>query len=163
MLIIPIFTAAFVFGVSSMCMPLIAMLIINQEWMFVIDFLNVEYKPWRLFVICCGSMSLLSGLCFVFLPESPKFMFTNGKKEEALSTLRKIYKLNTGRPVEEYKVKEIIIDEKNIENGCEADSKNLSLLKRMWNQTAPLFQKIHLKNTLILCSIQFLIFNTSSG
>ncbi|CAG9805510.1 unnamed protein product [Chironomus riparius] len=155
--------AAFVFGVSSMCMPLIAMLIINQEWMFVIDFLNVEYKPWRLFVLTCGSMSLISGLCFVFLPESPKFMFTNGKKEEALGTLRKIYRLNTGRAIEEYKVKEIIVDEKNIETSCQPDSKDLSLCKRMWNQTAPLFQKMHLKNTLILCSIQFLIFNTSSG
>ncbi|XP_070498292.1 synaptic vesicle glycoprotein 2B-like [Chironomus tepperi] len=154
--------AAFVFGVCSMCMPLIAMLIINQEWIFVIDFLNVEYKPWRLFVLSCGSLSLISGLCFVFLPESPKFAFNNGKKEEALNTLRKIYRLNTGRPAEEYKVKEIVVDDKNNESS-ETDSKDLSLWKRMWNQTAPLFQKIHLKNTLILCSIQFLIFNTSSG
>jgi len=145
-----------------MCMPLIAMLIINHEWIFVIDFLNIEYKPWRLFVLTCGSLSLLSGLCFIFLPESPKFEFTRGRKEEALNTLRKIYKLNTGRPIEEFKVKEIIIDEKNIESEL-PDSKNLSLWMRMWNQTAPLFQKIHLKNTLILCSIQFLIFNTSSG
>lgn len=144
-----------------MCLPLIAMLIINQEWIFVIEWLNIEYKPWRLFVLTCGSLSLISGLCFMFLPESPKFMFSNGNEQEALDILKKVYRINTGKSADEFKVKELVIEnEKNTELN---NSKDDSFWQQVWNQTAPLFKKTYLKNTLLLCTIQFLIFINSSG
>lgn len=144
-----------------MCLPLIAMLIINQEWIITIDFMNMEYKPWRLFVLSCGSLSLISGLCFVFLPESPKFVYTSGDKKRALEILKRVYKFNTGKSVDEYKVKEIVMDADK--TGDIVYDKDSSIWQQMWNQTAPLFQKVHLRNTLLLCTIQFLIFVNSSG
>jgi hypothetical protein len=156
--------ASFVFGIVCICLPIIAMLIINQEWHFYINTFNVEYKPWRLFVVSCGSLSLLSGLCFTFLPESPKFVFSQGKYEKSLNILRMVYKINTGNPTSHYNVSEIMKDKDVNANERKSDGNFIvKILKLMWNQTMPLFGKSHLKNTLILCSIQFLIFITSSG
>ena len=40
-----------------------------------------------------------------FLPESPKFLFTSTREEEAVEVLRRMFTLNTGRNVEEYPVR----------------------------------------------------------
>jgi hypothetical protein len=39
------------------------------------------------------------------MPESPKFLFTNTKEEEAVEVLRRMFAINTGRNVEEYPVR----------------------------------------------------------
>lgn len=65
-----------IFGVSCLSLPLMAWLIINQKWSFVIPLIDVTYKPWRLFQLCCGLPSLICGISTFFLPESPKFTFS---------------------------------------------------------------------------------------
>lgn len=39
----------------------------------------------------------------------------------------------------------------------------LVLLKSMWSQTQPLFNREYIRNTLLICTIQFCIFVTSNG
>ncbi|KAG5666788.1 hypothetical protein PVAND_014798 [Polypedilum vanderplanki] len=150
--------AAFVFGIGCICVPLLALLIINQEWSFYISFLDIDYKPWRLFVAVCGSLSLFSGICFIFLPESPKFIHSQGNNEKTLEILRKVYKWNSGKSIKCYEVNEIESDKTN-----DKKTEKYNWVKKIWHQTAPLFQKDHVKNTFLLCSIQFLIFITSAG
>lgn len=72
--------AAFVFGMFSLCLPLLAFVILNQEWKIYIAMIDVDYKPWRFFIAVCGSLSALCGICFYFLPESPKFVFATVRK-----------------------------------------------------------------------------------
>lgn len=67
--------AAFVFGILCFFLPLLAFIVLNQEWQFYIAFIDVYYKPWRLFIAVCGSLSAVCGVCLIFLPESPKFVF----------------------------------------------------------------------------------------
>lgn len=67
--------ASVVFGVCSLVLPLIAWVVINQHWSFVIPILQVNYKPWRLFMLTCGLQSFLCGITLIFFPESPKFTF----------------------------------------------------------------------------------------
>jgi MFS transporter, VNT family, synaptic vesicle glycoprotein 2 len=118
-----------------------------------------------LFIVCCGSLSVISGVCFIFLPESPKFVFSKGNSTKALEILKRVYKINTGLDDKNYNVKEISADDEDQNESFEEPHGNfiVSLLKSMWRQTAPLFQKSHLKNTFNLCTIQFLIFITSNG
>lgn len=153
------------FGICCICLPLIALLIINQEWHYYISFIGVDYKPWRLFIVSCGSLSLISGLCFIFLPESPKFIYSKGDEEKALEILKKVFVINSRLPSDNYGVKGILSDGEEIIENVKDNKHGLIVgtLKSMWNQTAPLFQKNHLKNTLNLCTIQFLIFITSNG
>lgn len=63
------------FGIFCLCLPLLAFVVLNQEWQFYIPMFDVYYKPWRLFIAVCGSLSAICGICFFFLPESPKFIF----------------------------------------------------------------------------------------
>lgn len=68
--------ASLVFGIISTAFPMTAYFVINQNWKLAVGFLNFEYKPWRLFVLMCGIPSLICGISFIFLPESPKFCFS---------------------------------------------------------------------------------------
>ena len=75
--IVAISAAAFVFGIFCLCLPLLAFSVLNSEWQLYIPVIDVNYKPWRLFIAVCGSLSAICGICFFFLPESPKFIFAS--------------------------------------------------------------------------------------
>lgn len=153
------------FGICCICLPLIALLIINSEWHFYICLIDVDYKPWRLFIVSCGLLSLISGISFIFLPESPKFVYAQGDERKALEILRRIFSINTGLPGDSYDVRGILKDVDELRDDFDKSQHNfiMGTMKSVWRQTAPLFQKVHLKNTLNLCTIQFLIFITSNG
>jgi MFS transporter, VNT family, synaptic vesicle glycoprotein 2 len=72
--------AAFVFGVFCLCLPLLAFIVLNQEWEIYIAVIDVYYKPWRFFIAVCGSLSAICGICLFFLPESPKFVFATVRR-----------------------------------------------------------------------------------
>lgn len=112
-------------------------------------------------------MSALCGIFFLMLPESPKYVFSSGNEEETLKILRTMFKANTGKPIEDYPVDEIIKDLEYKEAVKQLNAKKANCafdtLKSMWSQTIPLFQRPHLKNTFIACLIQFCIFLTSNG
>lgn len=82
-----------------------------------------------------------------------------------MEILRKVYHINTGLSYESYPVNKILRETEEVIEGNDTKQNNLivGICKSMWKQTAPLFQKIHLKNTVNLCTIQFLIFITSNG
>ena len=66
--------ASVVFGIGCMLLPGIAWLVINQEWEIYIKFIDLLFKPWRLFLIVCGLPSLLSAIVIYKFPESPKYV-----------------------------------------------------------------------------------------
>lgn len=57
----------------------------------------IEFRPWRLNILICSSMLLFTFLCSLFLPESPQFLLSIGKKAEALEALMFVFKINTGK------------------------------------------------------------------
>lgn len=59
----------------------------------------------------CSLPSFLVGCLLFYLPESPKFLLSRGKYDKAMSVFRGIYVTNTGKPGEEYPVKQLVIDE----------------------------------------------------
>lgn len=150
-----------VFGTFCLLSPTLAFLIINQDWRFTIEFLDVEFKPWRLYMIICGVPNVFFGLLMLsFIHESPKFTFSQGDESKTLEILQKIYSANTGRSKDSFIVKTIINDNDFDESSNERCK---GFFHFMWSQTAPLFQQPHLKNTLTACFIQFCIFNCSNG
>lgn len=56
--------------------------------------------PWRVYLASCSLISAIAFIAINFLPESPKFLLAIGKPDEALATLRRIYRINTGQPEE---------------------------------------------------------------
>ncbi|XP_049310054.1 synaptic vesicle glycoprotein 2B [Bactrocera dorsalis] len=159
--------SAFIFGVGSMLMPCIAWLVINQEWRFVIPYLGITYKPWRFFMVVCGIPGFLCGLALFKIPESPKFLLSQGHDDQTLEILQTMFHVNTCRPRDEYPVSHVVEDidsamSPKIERERIANPA-VALLRSMWDQTQPLFNREYMRTTVLICSIQFWIFVTSNG
>ncbi|XP_053988051.1 synaptic vesicle glycoprotein 2B [Hylaeus volcanicus] len=69
------------------------------------------YNSWRIFLLICAAPSFIVAGLLLLLPESPKYLLSCGKYEEALDIFRGIYAINTGKPRDSYTVKELILDD----------------------------------------------------
>lgn len=159
--------ASIINGIGCLMLPVFAMAILNQDWFFEIPVLNIEFLPWRIFMIVCAIPGLVCGIAFYFFPESPKFLLSENKHEESLEILRTIFSSNTGEPKENYKVSNIISEYEDLQfseySKKEGWSKINNFLDVLWKQTFPLFNKKFIRNSLIICFIQFGLFSVSSG
>lgn len=59
---------------------------------------------WNLFLLATALVPLLTGVAFLCLPESPKFLMSRGRNAEAMQIFKKIYSMNMGKPAEDYPV-----------------------------------------------------------
>lgn len=57
-------------------MAIAGYLILNQDLSFQVPMLNIEYKPWRMYLVACSLPSLLCAVAVLFFPESPKFLYS---------------------------------------------------------------------------------------
>ena len=62
------------------------------------------YNSWRLYLGVIGIPTLIVAAVLTRYPESPKFLLSRGKSEEALEILRDVYASNAGRHRNEYPV-----------------------------------------------------------
>jgi VNT family MFS transporter (synaptic vesicle glycoprotein 2) len=70
-----------------------------------LSLIPITFGSWRIFVVVSALPSIVTAVILLFLPESPKFLFSMGKEEQALDVLRHVYAVNAGRNVEEYSVR----------------------------------------------------------
>lgn len=82
----------FYFLLHYLCVSGVAWVIIPLT--FKIENEYFLFKSWNLFVIICSLPSIILTCLLTKLPESPKFLLTQGKHDEALDCLRFIYRLN---------------------------------------------------------------------
>lgn len=118
---------------------------------------NFVYNSWRIFLLICAIPSLLVAVFLIFLPESPKFLLTCGKSEEALEIFKKIYQINTGKDKSEYPIKHLIL-ETPISVPTEPKKikgKYMNMLSDIWDNSKQLFQSPILRFTLISLTINF--------
>lgn len=168
-------------------------LILPGQWsVYISD--SLKFRPWRLLVIVNTLPGMVAALCLSRLPESGKFLLTRvrpsmtkvsrttnastslnlqGLEDDAITVLRRIYHMNTGRPLETFSVhallpesgsmtssaseqSDISMDKKNnvINNGC---------MQQFWQQTMPLFQRPLRFHFLICCFLVFGVFFVSAG
>ena len=82
----------------------LAWLIIPQSWYFETGDRTFVYNSWRMYLQSCGIPILIGALGLSFFPESPKFLMSQGRNEEALEVFKTMYHVNTGKPRETYPV-----------------------------------------------------------
>jgi hypothetical protein len=98
-----------------------------------------------------GVLSVVSALFLaILIPESPKFLFSQGHDEETMKVLKKIYAINSGDKKENYEVSSISKEGEEF-----AAARNSNFLKFIFTQTKPLFNKSHLRNLLTASYLQF--------
>ncbi|XP_018800129.1 PREDICTED: synaptic vesicle glycoprotein 2A-like [Bactrocera latifrons] len=162
-----IMCSAVIFSVVAMLLPMIAYLVINQDWVLPLTFLHINYRPWRVFLIVCGVPGLLCSIIIYILPESPKFLLTVGEESKAIQVLQKMHRWNNGKQT--LRITNILSDDDTSIitpkfNNCDSNTNfALVFLQTMWSQTAPLFQRKYLQITVIICNIQFWALVAANG
>ncbi|XP_059219149.1 synaptic vesicle glycoprotein 2C [Stomoxys calcitrans] len=156
---------------GTLLLPVMAWLILPQDWEFEVQSLNVH--TWQIFLFYCALPSLLSGLILVFLPESPKFLMSQGRNQEALKSFQFIYALNNRKPKSFYPIHSLVeevpnrevptIVPKSADNGkqdsivtCQHGTLRQSFHDG-WQQTKPMFRKPLLTRALHVYLMQFSI------
>ncbi|XP_017890725.1 synaptic vesicle glycoprotein 2B-like [Ceratina calcarata] len=82
-------------------------IIIPQNWSIVLWDGAFVYNSWRIFLSIC-SLPLFIGVIGLYMfPESPKFLMSEDRMDDALKVFKIIYKINTGKPAEEYPIKHL--------------------------------------------------------
>ncbi|XP_044761851.1 synaptic vesicle glycoprotein 2B-like isoform X2 [Coccinella septempunctata] len=143
---------------GSICLPFIAGLILPADVEYnVYNYLRLH--SWNIFLLVAACPSLIAGCIFLFLPESPKFLMTIGRNDEALSIMRTVYKINTGKPGDTYPIKSLILERKQelADTNGEYKRDSKQALKEGWGQLKPLFIPPLLSNMLLVCGLQMLI------
>ncbi|KAJ8724632.1 hypothetical protein PYW08_016106 [Mythimna loreyi] len=134
-----------------------ALPIFTLDFGYEIPWLGVVYRPWRLLMQVITLPCLLGILFTIFLEESPKFLLSKNKNEEAIEVFKSIFKSNTGFKKDSYSVMQVYLEE------APQDSAHCSLMKKIWNQTAPLFKPPLVKNSAILYYLLLCAYMTSTG
>lgn len=82
----------------------LAWLLIPQTWSWTLLGGYITYNSWRVFLTMSAIPSFLTGCCICFFDESPKFLMSCGRRDEALRVFQRVYSINTGNPPGTYPV-----------------------------------------------------------
>lgn len=120
---------------------------------------SFTFNSWRIFLMVCSIPSFIVAGLLLYLPESPKFLLSQGKNEEALAIFRGIFATNTGKSADLYPVKELLIDEK-LRNELEEVKKPIKnkykrMLYNILDNSKQLFMSPIVKFTTISITINF--------
>lgn len=143
-----------VFSVANIFLPLFAwgLLPSDVEWKFFDGYITLH--SWHMFILTSGLPALLSGLGHYFLiPETPKFLMTSGRNDEALLVFKRMYSLNTGKHPDTFPIKELI-DENALNEHKTISSNKMEAFRNGFAQMKPLFFAPHLGKLTLVCFLQ---------
>ncbi|XP_017114469.1 synaptic vesicle glycoprotein 2B [Drosophila elegans] len=165
------------FSIATLTLPGLAMLILPQTWSLHIWTLSLT--SWQIFVAITALPSLLSFVLFFFFPESPKFLMSKGRNQEAMDAFKFIYHLNSRKPKDSFPIKmlanEVTVPVKKhkegksvpteiklpIESGeaqdPESQDSKKSSLRSGFTQLRPLFTKPYLGLSLWVYLLNFCV------
>ncbi|XP_049870528.1 synaptic vesicle glycoprotein 2C-like [Pectinophora gossypiella] len=132
--------------------------ILPLEFAYPLDFLGITYRPWRLLAFTMALPCAATAALLRLFHESPKFLTSRGRYEEALKVLKGIYATNTGDKADNFPVKKLQAEKEDQPTLVEG-----SFLRSLWQQTMPLFKAPLLKDTLKLFYLVTVIYMTGSG
>ncbi|XP_071626328.1 synaptic vesicle glycoprotein 2B [Temnothorax longispinosus] len=147
------------FSVSFGCLVNagLAWLVVPQSWSITFWDGAFVYNSWRLYLSLCGVPTLIGVIGLSFFPESPKFLMTQNRNEDALEVFKRIYSMNTGLPKDDYPIRALVdvnlnsktAEQSNCQNGVKAS------LKSGIQQMKPIFLTPYVSRVLLFVTIQF--------
>ncbi|KAJ8977729.1 hypothetical protein NQ317_019404 [Molorchus minor] len=109
---------------------------------------------WNFYLLVCALPSLVAGVAFIFLPESPKFLMTIGRNEKALEVFKRVYAMNTGKPAQTFPE---LIQESNMKKNEKVATSNrtrIHAFREGWQQIRPLFFPPHITKMILVVIMQ---------
>lgn len=113
-----------------------------------------NFSPWRLYLLLNILPSFIACIGLFLLPESPKYLLSQGKQDESLSVLKQIYHVNTGKSKSSYPCK-------NLES-LEIPKSNIGF-KLLKHKFKILFSRSIYLQTINLCFVAFSITFIGTG
>ncbi|XP_046815790.1 synaptic vesicle glycoprotein 2B-like [Vespa crabro] len=137
----------------------LAWLVVPQNWSIELWDGYFVYNSWRIFLSLCGVPTLIGVFLISFFPESPKFLMSQGRTDEALKVFRQIYRINTGKPEEDYPINELV-DEFEMKNFTDVSTRDKIVpAKRTFKsgllQMKPIFFKPYIFRLILILTLQF--------
>ncbi|XP_045461412.1 synaptic vesicle glycoprotein 2C-like isoform X2 [Harmonia axyridis] len=90
-------------NVGMIILPGIAWVLLNKNTFDTFARLHF-YNPWRIFVLICCLPSLLSLVCLYFLPETPKYLISKKRYQNAIKVFQRVYRINTRKPLNTFPI-----------------------------------------------------------
>lgn len=78
-----------------MIAPIIGYAIIPLDFNYLI--LGWNFTAWRLYLMVASTMNVATLFVVTWLPESPQFLVSISKIDEAVHAMKMVYMMNTGR------------------------------------------------------------------
>lgn len=103
---------------NNLIISALAWFIIPQSWYFEYGDKAFVYNSWRIYLTSCGIPILIGAFGLSFFPESPKFLMSQGRNEEALEVFKHMYSMNNNDSKENYPVRKIC-DELFLKKFCQ--------------------------------------------
>ncbi|XP_066993974.1 synaptic vesicle glycoprotein 2C isoform X2 [Anabrus simplex] len=145
-------------SVANILLPVIAWMLLPQPWSWDLFGGYIKYSSWNMFVALCAIPSLASGLLLLLFDESPKFLMSRGRCDDAMKVFKRIYSMNTGKHPDTFPVK-ILVNELTANPELRSSARNTnkgicSGLIAGWDQIKPLFLFPQLPKAVLVFSIQ---------
>ncbi|XP_018562439.1 synaptic vesicle glycoprotein 2B-like [Anoplophora glabripennis] len=144
-------------SLGNIAVPLISWAVLPQNLNFKL-FDYFEFQSWNVFLLILSLSPITSGIAFLFMPESPKFLMSTGRNAEALRVFQKIYRINKGKSADTYPIKvlanEMVLD-RNDKNSVEQKGKK-AIIEGLY-KIKPLFCPPLLFKLLLVCMNSFII------
>ncbi|KAL0271445.1 UNVERIFIED_CONTAM: hypothetical protein PYX00_008539 [Menopon gallinae] len=112
----------------------------------------LSIPSWRVFLLVSATPSLVASITLNFFGESPKFLMSRGRNEDAMKVFKRMYALNTGLPKDTYPVKTLIKEGKDRTE----DRGRFSGFRQGLSQIRPLFRKPYFRHMILVCALEFL-------
>ncbi|KAL4713337.1 hypothetical protein ACJJTC_006805 [Scirpophaga incertulas] len=138
---------------GSAFIPLLAWAILPLD--FRVDFGYYEFRSWRLLCVAYAALFLVAAVLISFAPESPKYLVSQGKHDEALDVLKIMYARNKQRSPDDFPINALRMPV--------IGQNKLSFLTSLKAQTMPLVVPPYLKWIALNGFLLFGIFGVLNG
>lgn len=142
-------------GLAQIVIAGFSWVILTQEW--YLSFGNGKFvlNTWNFYLYLCSLWSLSAFIVFAIMPESPKYLLSQEKYDEARNILVNIYKENTGKPGDTYPAASLWRHNTFQENKRQSLSFKNQIKIGLFN-SKPMFKKPLVITLIVMCSIAFL-------
>lgn len=131
--------------------------ILSYDWSYEL-YDDYNFRPWRLLLLTYAAPGVIGGIGLYNFPESPKYLLTQNREQEALTIVQWIYRKNKNSNNNDgLRIGQLISETNEVAGKAYKGGK--AIIMSLINQTIPLFKRPYL---LYFFTCSFLHFGTFS-
>ncbi|KAI5642970.1 sugar transporter domain-containing protein [Phthorimaea operculella] len=144
---------------NQVLLAVLSWAILLKDWKLTLFDGYFVLNTWNIYLLIMTIFAATACLMYSFIPESPKYLITQNRYDEARETLCNIYRINTGKPIDTFKYANLW-KEKISAITEEPEHPKTSLGKQLTaglHNVKPLFKKPYVTYLLIICIMIFFV------